>query len=328
MSKTIFFPYSNEKQFDFLYNRCNKNDIVIFNFPGSRPNWVNCLREKGVEVLAYISVYKILIISELDESNGFSYGSVSKEEVEMNPFWRSTAIDKTDRISELEKISISESGELIRPFRKADYKKGWYQTCLHSKKLEKQIINGIDNLFNAIKISGIFIDNVVSRLDSCIHCMGINDNLLVRQQSILTEIYNNLKRTKKNSLIYLNTGRRTLFEPIIPADMYVSENFCFGDSTSQNQSLTFAGKVYTSEMSFYLDVVTVRDELFRRGIMLLGYTKINGNISETLLKERLDLAHKLAVRLDIQWTFRITFISIDRKKEILNKLGGLKEYGM
>jgi len=92
MNRVYFFPYYDEANLNLLCDRCRNGDVVVFYFPSMCSPWIKRLKKRGILVLAYISIYKIPVLSELEESKGFSGGVVTKEEVKGSPFWDSVSI--------------------------------------------------------------------------------------------------------------------------------------------------------------------------------------------------------------------------------------------
>ena len=355
MNRVYFFPYYDEANLNLLCDRCRNGDVVVFYFPSMCSPWIKRLKKRGILVLAYISIYKIPVLSELEESKGFSGGVVTKEEVKGSPFWDSVSIKNANNSPDANSIFRSENGTPLRPFGREDYKKGWYLAYLVSEELENQIMQGLEGLFNRFRVNGIFLDNVVSKLGAFVGSkskadtwpirqlkrFGVNGifpgNLiagllpsvrpkseetdwLMRQQTILTKIYKRLKGKNPDNLVFLNVGRQILFNPTIPADAYVTESFCFGDSLLQKDHLVFAGKNYDNEATMRRDTTEARDGLNEQAINLLAYTKVNGKLPIEQIRQKLKRAHIIASDHELEWTFRITHVSSERRKHILQEL--------
>lgn len=286
-----FLPYYQESLIN-RYKRFLESDVVISSFPVLARNSIQELRAKGVKVLAYVSIYKAPLIRELEPNTKFSGGSPAKEEVEINPFWKAIAITGDGH-----EVTTDQYGGLVRPFGKADYKKGWYHQCVFRYGLESKIEKGISGMLEVT--DGVFVDNVIPH-KVCYGngCRGYGKPTEWTQAKFLSMIYDEVKSADRRNLVFLNTGRAYLLDPRVKADVYVTENFCYGET--KPSGFWFAGKDQRSDENLFEEIRKIKAGLDSEGIQLLGYTKVGKDRNDAA--ECLRRSRDIAERFGIMWT--------------------------
>ena len=195
-----FLPYYQESLINRYKRFLDRSDVVVSNFPMLAQSSVQELRAKGVKVLAYVSIYKTPLIHELEPNTKFSGGSPAKEEVEINPFWKAIAVTGDGH-----EVTTDQYGGLVRPFKKANYKKGWYHQCVFRYGLEAKIRKGIAGILEVA--DGVFVDNVIPH-QVCYGngCRGYGKPTEWTQTKFLSMIYDEVKSAGRTNLVFLNTG--------------------------------------------------------------------------------------------------------------------------
>jgi hypothetical protein len=275
-------------------------DKVIVYFPMLTSALLSHLQGLGVCVLAYISIYKTPVIPELEYATGFNGGSPTREETELNPYWRSVAYTGQGH-----ELATSATGMSMRPFNKPAYKRGWYQQCLYRSKCADQVCQGVRGLLDC-GLDGVFVDNVIDHTP-CQHssCPGRGQNPCKQQIKVLNTVYDRMKKHNSRSLVWLNAGRSHLFKGEVKADVYVTENFCYAEHLAGDRCY-FAGHTLNSVKAVEQELAGVPAKVWKR---LLGYTKLHRKgLSDAELMKRLEVSRDLAIQNGIMWTTRAAYL--------------------
>jgi len=301
-----FFPYCQEDKVEQYRAALLSSDVVIVYFPMLLSDLVGELRCAGVKVLAYVSVYKAPVIAELEYGTGFQGGSPSREEVERNPFWLA--------LSRRSHFVMDQQGLVKRPFNKL-YKKGWYQLCIWNAACRESALSGLNALLQS-GLDGVFVDNVVPH-DRCfaLHCPGCGMHPDTIQFALLRDLYGLVKSVHDEYLVFLNVGRRYLYQPLCPADVYVIENFCYGEHTNVNQ-LYFASRYCRGVEQLMVELNRVQSQAFEHGVQLLGYTKITRSLTPMVKRICLEKSLAIAQRCGMLWSTPLSNESLISKHEL------------
>lgn len=280
--KIAFFPYIGA-------NLRNKHKIALLDakyvvdyFPYLNKD----LFSSNIERLGYISFYKAPFISQTEYATGFNGGAPTREELENNVFWRTADLDKKSL------MLVIENNSFLLPLGKQKYKKGWYKSTISNNESVDKLLFSIEKMLD-YGLKGIFVDNVVD----------------TAQNIILGRLYNLLKN--KNKTLILNVGRTNLNDANIPADAYVTENFLFGNSTTNNR-LYFAGKYLNElcESGLLENINKVLHLSKQKNIEIIGYTKTSKDLCFEERTKRLLFSKSIAKKIDISWTSSLNEIKM------------------
>jgi len=305
------FPYNKLSMFQRYETQLKQSNVVAFYFPGTLMPQVRELQARGIQVMAYISIYKAGLISEVGPGTGFAGGSCDREEITRNPFWQTTSLTPPLKRGNGHEVAVDGQGVLRRPFGKKDYKRGWYQVCLHHQTRRLKIEQGVSRLLDQ-GLDGVFVDNVIPHAPCLDTVCRVQATDQTREQvQILNRIYYQLKTYSNPKLVYLNVGKEFLLHPRIHADVYVMENFCYGDRLAcysprlKDDRLFLASQYYNSESKLLTALKQIQRKTSALGIELIGYTKVDPGLPADQITDRLRRSEAIARKAGIQWTTRL-----------------------